>query len=631
MPTTPPTMTTYTGPSVTLFPSAVSRRSIGETAAAFTNPERLIGAATGAEDSFATITVPTLGGSGTVSEVLNLDYTAPSGLETVNILGWRGSFCYLTANPDDESEWVIDSIGLVTQLRTGADAVIGSPESLHGFAGDGEPLDWGIVNEYPLGSSIAGPDHISTYSSAGTGTPATSRGLLANRFDDWSGFVVYIQSISAQAYNSVLAFDTLSVEVFYVPSSGADYSTALTIADDPGITAIDAATAGIALDVLWGPEIAWVNPGEITTLKSAKQRTISTAVWDNTAKTLTKSSLCTNLRNVGDTEVFTSSGGTGWSVGAEFRVTKVSNTVGTMTNLDGSTINNANTSVSGTMGLCATATSDAEDYCGQTEFLRIPFAAGSLDGDLGHVPAQLRLTNRSSYADDFGSSTGDEPSFYVVGRAAIVRGDNTVLASDLEIILYEAWNFKVGTYAGGYPSDRTLAIDTSDLTAAQVAAINGEKFAVLLRFNLDNHLNTELESSAVLSFLGVSEATWESDDMAAPAITPAATTVSTQTAAGLVVTLPDFATHARIGAISSGHLFKNDGTTELSEGDFITEAEGTSGLKFTPGAASGVVSIPLRSAAGAGDEYVSGPSGAASIAVFSADGTGGQLVRYIPI
>lgn len=43
-------------------------------------------------------------------------------------------------------------------------------------------------------------------------------------------------------------------------------------------------------------------------------------------------------------------------------------------------------------------------------------------------------------------------------------------------------------------------------------------------------------------------------------------------------------THFKILEITSGRLFKHDGTTEISNGEFITVAEGSAGLKFTPAA-----------------------------------------------
>jgi hypothetical protein len=71
-----------------------------------------------------------------------------------------------------------------------------------------------------------------------------------------------------------------------------------------------------------------------------------------------------------------------------------------------------------------------------------------------------------------------------------------------------------------------------------------------------------------------------------PSVTNATTTDNTQTTSGLVVT-PNaadaaFVTNFQITNITGGTLFKNDGTTVINNGDFITVAEGAAGLKFTP-------------------------------------------------
>lgn len=69
-----------------------------------------------------------------------------------------------------------------------------------------------------------------------------------------------------------------------------------------------------------------------------------------------------------------------------------------------------------------------------------------------------------------------------------------------------------------------------------------------------------------------------------PVITNASTTEHSQTQSGLVITSEDgnAVTHLKISNIQGGALFKNDGTTVIQNGNFITIAEGNSGLKFTP-------------------------------------------------
>jgi hypothetical protein len=71
-----------------------------------------------------------------------------------------------------------------------------------------------------------------------------------------------------------------------------------------------------------------------------------------------------------------------------------------------------------------------------------------------------------------------------------------------------------------------------------------------------------------------------------PSVTNATTTVNTQTTSGLVIS-PNPAdgaevTHFKITNIQNGTLFQNDGTTKIYYPQFITVAEGSQGLKFTP-------------------------------------------------
>jgi CSLREA domain-containing protein len=71
-----------------------------------------------------------------------------------------------------------------------------------------------------------------------------------------------------------------------------------------------------------------------------------------------------------------------------------------------------------------------------------------------------------------------------------------------------------------------------------------------------------------------------------PSVTPATTNEDTQTSSGLVVSRnaadgPEV-THFKITNITNGTLFKNNGVTQINNGDIITFAEGNAGLKFTP-------------------------------------------------
>src|SRR5438067_1686202 len=71
-----------------------------------------------------------------------------------------------------------------------------------------------------------------------------------------------------------------------------------------------------------------------------------------------------------------------------------------------------------------------------------------------------------------------------------------------------------------------------------------------------------------------------------PSVTNSSTNEDTQTTTGLVISR-----HAadgnevaffKITSMTNGTLFKNDGSTPITNGQFITFAEGNAGLKFTP-------------------------------------------------
>lgn len=78
-----------------------------------------------------------------------------------------------------------------------------------------------------------------------------------------------------------------------------------------------------------------------------------------------------------------------------------------------------------------------------------------------------------------------------------------------------------------------------------------------------------------------------------PSVTGASTSAGTQTTSGLVITrnAADGAEvpYYQITGITGGTLFQSDGTTPITNGQFITVAQGAAGLKFTPtvGAVSG--------------------------------------------
>ena len=102
-----------------------------------------------------------------------------------------------------------------------------------------------------------------------------------------------------------------------------------------------------------------------------------------------------------------------------------------------------------------------------------------------------------------------------------------------------------------------------------------------------------------------------------PSVTNATTNANTQTTSGLVISRNPVdgaeVTHFKITAITGGALFKNNGTSPINDGDFITFAEGNAGLKFTPGTSNG--SFRVQASLSASDSGLGGGTATATITV----------------
>ncbi|WP_236621955.1 VCBS domain-containing protein [Novipirellula maiorica] len=117
-----------------------------------------------------------------------------------------------------------------------------------------------------------------------------------------------------------------------------------------------------------------------------------------------------------------------------------------------------------------------------------------------------------------------------------------------------------------------------------------------------------------------------------PSITGATTDEDTQSTSGLVITrnAADGAevTHYKITGITNGTLYKNDGVTEITNGSFITVAEGTTGLKFTPDADfNGTGNFTVQGSTSNDD---SGLGGGTTVANVTVDAVNDAPVNTIP-
>ena len=110
-----------------------------------------------------------------------------------------------------------------------------------------------------------------------------------------------------------------------------------------------------------------------------------------------------------------------------------------------------------------------------------------------------------------------------------------------------------------------------------------------------------------------------------PSITNALTIVNQQTTNGLVITRSGVdgaeVTHFKVTAITGGTLFQNNGVTPIALDAFITAAQGTAGLKFTPSTGSTTTGhVSVRASLSNTDGGLGGGTATAAI-VITAPGT----------
>lgn len=154
----------------------------------------------------------------------------------------------------------------------------------------------------------------------------------------------------------------------------------------------------------------------------------------------------------------------------------------------------------------------------------------------------------------------------------------------------EVTHFKITGITGGtlFKNDGTTqATNGSFITFAEGNA--GLKFTPAANSISNGSFTVQASTSNSDAGLGGSTATATITVNAVadtPSVTNATTTAGTQTSSGLVLSrnAVDGAevTHFQIGGVTGGTLYKNDGTTQIANGDLITFAEGNAGLRFTP-------------------------------------------------
>jgi hypothetical protein len=179
--------------------------------------------------------------------------------------------------------------------------------------------------------------------------------------------------------------------------------------------------------------------------------------------------------------------------------------------------------------------------------------------------------------------------------------------------------FQITGITGGslFQNDGTTPINNGDfITTAEAGA--GLKFTPSVNFTGSGSFQAQEATANNTSSL-LTGATATADiavTFAGATVTGASTPQATQTTSGLVITpgTLDTPSDYQITGITGGTLFQHDGTTQINNGDFITTAQGSAGLKFTPNSASnGTFTIQeSSSASGAG---LSGPTTLATITI----------------
>ncbi|CDK97791.1 conserved protein of unknown function, containing cadherin-like domian [Magnetospirillum gryphiswaldense MSR-1 v2] len=187
----------------------------------------------------------------------------------------------------------------------------------------------------------------------------------------------------------------------------------------------------------------------------------------------------------------------------------------------------------------------------------------------------------------------------------------------------ETTHFKITAITGGtlYKADGTTQISNGDfITFAEGNA--GLKFSPTANSSSNGSFAVEASTDGSTVAGSSAMATVTVNAVAdTPAITNTSTTPGTQTTSGLVLSRAavDGAeiTHFKVTGITNGNLFKNNGTTAINNGDFITFAEGNAGLKFTP-TGGGDGSFTAQASTSAADGGLGGSTVNAAIAVGAA-------------
>lgn len=262
MPTTPPVVPTYAGPSIKLRPTAVSISVVSAPNYPWVNQSNLVGAIDGI---MATSTIP-ITSAGTTGDKLLLAVAPPQALLPCYILGY--AYELRTVSSTAAAAFV----GISFQIATKAGVVKGGQEQVHEF--NSTPADWGMA-EYAGSEAINIADRITQFQQS-VSIGVTNCATLA----DLGGFAIQIGVDTNSTGSATVTLDTADLTVFYVPQPrGTIVSVAI---DSANVAAVTASTAGIALDAAWGPETAWTNIAQASTVGTPGAASSASATQQDT-------------------------------------------------------------------------------------------------------------------------------------------------------------------------------------------------------------------------------------------------------------------------------------------------------------------------------------------------------------
>jgi len=299
--------------------------------------------------------------------------------------------------------------------------------------------------------------------------------------------------------------------------------------------------------------------------------------------------------------------------GPEVGFVRISNIVGgTLYKNDGTTVINDGdfiTAAEGAAGLRFTPTANSFG----TGSFDVQASTSSSTGGLGGGVVTSTVTVQAQ---------ADTPSITSTVTLEDTQSTSGLVISRNAVDGSEVSHYKITGITGGtlYKSDGTTVITNGDfITAAEGAA--GLKFTPSANSISAGSVNVQASTSASDAGLGggVITGTINVTPVAdTPSVSNAVTVEDVQTSSGLVISRnasdTTEVTHFKITGITGGTLYKNDGTTVINDGDFITFAEGNAGLKFSfPPNVSGSGSFNVQASTAANDSGLGGSVATASI------------------